>query len=117
MAETMTQRLLRDADALQLDAGPRAALELLAWHDYWLHRDEFLDTATRIDPSGAVWISWSRAQAEFSHDKYHLASTSERAILELAIALGTDRYRFNLMGDTHAHAIVRAVTTALGNPS
>ena len=42
------------------------------------------------------------------------ASTSERAVLDLAVALGEDRFRLANMGAAHRRAIVQAVARALG---
>ena len=41
-------------------------------------------------------------------------SSSELAILDLAVALGENRYRLSIMGDVHSRAIAQAVARALG---
>ncbi len=97
--------------AAQMDASDRAAVELLIWHEYWLRRASF--TAAAIVNRGVhKAIDWTAARA-FA-DSNPRASTSELAILDLAITLAEDRFRFGIMGDAHSRAIVRAVAQALG---
>lgn len=95
------------------DYGPRvsAAVELLVWHEHWLHRPDFLGICVDTDIDGITWINWTKARA--AHDAGLRGSTSELAVLDFAIALGEDRYRFNIMGDAHSKAIVQAITNAL----
>jgi hypothetical protein len=97
--------------AANMDASDRAAVDLLAWHGYWLRRPGF--KAAAIENRGAhLAIDWRKAR-EFC-DSGPRASTSEMAILDLAVTLAEDRFRFRIMGDAHAKAIVRAVAQALG---
>lgn len=90
----------------------KAAVELLISHEYWLHRKDFSDSAVRTDDLGETWIKWNSARLFL--DRGPRASTSELAVLDFAVALGEDKYRFNHMGDAHAAAITRAVQAALG---
>ena len=101
------------------DPHVRAAVELLTWHDYWLRRADFAKAAVRWDGTrgataskGVAWIDWAAAR-EFA-DSRPRASTSEAAILDLAVAIGGNQYKLSQMGDAHAAAIVRAFTQALG---
>jgi hypothetical protein len=97
--------------AAQMDASDRAAVELLAWHEYWLRRADF--KAAAIEKRGVhLAIDWRNAR-EF-HDSGPGGSTSEIAILDLAVTLAEDRFRFRIMGAAHSKAIVRAVSQALG---
>jgi hypothetical protein len=88
-----------------------AAVDLLAWHETWFRRRDFLDRCVSVDVDGIVWLNWTQARAAF--DAGLRGSTSELAVLDLAIALGEDRYRFSIMGHAHREAIVQAVTNAL----
>jgi hypothetical protein len=86
-----------------------AAVELLITHETWLRRRDFLDAC--IDPSeDMARIGWDDAR-RFEPDS--LASTTERAVLRLAIAIGSDDYRLAAMGRANSEAIVQAFTTAL----
>jgi hypothetical protein len=95
------------------DAHVRAAVELLCWHHdgFWLRRADFR-TAAIVQRRGEAWIDWDAAR-EFV-DAGARASTSEMAILDLAVALGEDRYRLNIMGSAHSQAIAKAVAQATG---
>jgi hypothetical protein len=97
--------------AANMDASDRAAVGLLCWHETWLRRADFLAAAVE-DRGVQLAVNWEKARA-FAGSRPG-ASTSELAILDLAVALGEDRFRFRIMGDTHAKAIMRAVAAALG---
>jgi hypothetical protein len=96
------------------DLHVRAAVELLIWHEHWLRRQDFRKACIHDDTAidGSAWINWRQAR-EFSGSGPR-GSTSELAILDLAVALGENRYRLSIMGDAHSRAIVRAVAQALG---
>lgn len=94
------------------DAHVRAAVELLIWHEAWLRRRDFCKAAIDYGGHGMIRIGWTEAR-EFA-DAHPGASTSEMAILALAVAIGEDRYRLRIMGGAHARAIVRAFAQALG---
>ena len=59
-----------------------------------------------------AWINWRKAR-EFV-DTGSGASTSEMAVLDLAVALGENRYRFCIMGPANSRMIAQAVARALG---
>jgi len=84
------------------DPHVRAAVELLLWHDFWLRRNDFREACVIVD-HGDVRISWSSARGFC--DQVSRASPSELAILDLAVALGEDRYRLGIMGSAHSRAI------------
>jgi len=93
------------------DARDLAAAELLIWHEFWLRRRDFA-TAAIVKHGDVTVIRWS-AVREFL-DSSPRGSTSELAVLDLAAAIGEDRYKLSNMGSAHARAIVTAFATALG---
>jgi len=93
------------------DPHVRAAVDLLIWHEFWLRRQDFVRACTkRSGPD--TYIDWDAAR-EFV-DAGTRASTSEHAILDLAVALGENRYRLSIMGSAHSRAIADAVAQAVG---
>lgn len=102
-------------------AHEQAAVELLIWHETWLRRPDFSgECITQRAPSLVAIINWEQAR-EFVDLGYRQrgkrpvpASTSERAVLDLAVALGEDRFRLANMGAARRRAIVQAVARALG---
>jgi hypothetical protein len=97
--------------AASMDRRDQAAVDLLAWHESWLRRADF--TTAAVENRGVhLAINWRKAR-EF-YDSGPGASTSQLAILDLAVTLAEDRFRFGIMGDAHSQAIVRAVAQALG---
>lgn len=89
----------------------RAAVELLIEHGSWLRRPDFTRTCVHRDGRQA-WIDWDQARA-FT-DAGPGASTSELGILDLAVALGENRYRLSIMGTANAQAVNTAVARAVG---
>jgi hypothetical protein len=94
------------------DPHVKAAVELIIWHDFWTRRNDFRKACVTVDED--VWIRWADAR-KFA-DSGPRASTSELAILDLAVALGENRYRLSSMGNAHARAIADAVAAACGFP-
>jgi len=93
------------------DPHVRAAVELLIEHDLWLRRTDF--TRACIFRSGReAYVNWVAARAFV--DAGTVASTSEMAILDLAVALGENRYRLPVMGAANARSIATAVARAAG---
>lgn len=93
------------------DPHVRAAVELLIEHETWIRRADFQRACVERD-SHEAWINWRKAR-EFV-DSGSVASTSEMAVLDLAVALGENRYRFSIMGPANSRMIVQAVARALG---
>lgn len=93
------------------DGHVRGAVELLIWHEHWLRRADFIAEVVQWGDDGSAWIPWEKAR-KFMRNR--AGSSSQMAILDLAVALGSNQYRLSQMGDAHAEAIVRAVATALG---
>jgi hypothetical protein len=93
------------------DPHVRAAVGLLIEHDFWLHRPDFTRACVHRG-GGQAWIDWDAARA-FVGDGSG-ASTSQLAILNLAVALGENRYRLSIMGAANSCAISTAVARAVG---
>ena len=60
-----------------------------------------------------AWINWRKAR-EFV-DSGSVAYTSQMAVLDLAVALRENRYRFSIMGPANPRMIAQADTRALGD--
>ena len=93
------------------DPHVRAAVELLIEHETWIRRADFQRACVERG-SREAWISWRKAR-EFV-DSGSVASTSEMAVLDLAVALAENRYKFSIMGPAHSRMIATAVGRALG---
>ena len=93
------------------DAHKRAAVELLIWHEHWLRRSDFLKACT-FKGRELTNIKWGDARAFV--DAGPQASTSQLAILDLAVALGEDRYKLASMGAAHSRSIANAMSAACG---
>jgi hypothetical protein len=93
------------------DAHVRAAVGLLTDRDFWLRRPDFTRACVHRDRRRA-WIDWDAARA-FA-DQGPGASTSQLAILDLAVALGENRHRLSIMGAANSRAIAAAVARAVG---
>lgn len=91
-----------------------AAVGLLITHGTWLARQDFRRACIERDRDGTCWIDWTDARTAFDGGAFNTASTSELAVLDLAIALGEDRFRFSRMGPANARAIADAVAAAVG---
>jgi hypothetical protein len=93
------------------DLHVRAAVDLLIWHETWIRRPDFTRACVRKNRDGTTYIDWDAAR-EFA-DAPATASTSEMAVLDLAVCLAADRFRLSRMGSAHSKAIVRAFAAAL----
>ena len=93
------------------DPHVREAVELLIEHETWIRRADFQRACIEKDAREA-WINWRKAR-EFV-DAGSTASTSEMAVLDLAVAIGENRYKFSIMGAAHSRMIARTVARALG---
>lgn len=93
------------------DPHVRAAVELLIEHETWIRRADFQRACVEYD-SHEAWINWRKAR-EFV-DSGSVASTSEMAVLDLAVAIGENRYKFSIMGTAHSRMIAQAVARGLG---
>jgi hypothetical protein len=89
----------------------RAAVELLIEHETWIRRADFQRACIERD-SREAWIHWRKAR-EFV-DSGSVASTTEMAVLDLAVAIGENRYKFSIMGPANSRMSAQAVARALG---
>ncbi len=89
----------------------RAAVELLIEHEFWLRRPDFTH-ACIFQARREAYVNWVAARAFV--DARPGASTSELAILDLAVALGENRYRLSIMGAANSRWIATAVARAVG---
>ena len=93
------------------DPHVRAAVELLIWHGYWPRRADFAKACIRTY-GGESFIMWQDA-AEFAASAPG-CSASERNVLRVAVAVGSDEYGLSRMGTAHAGAIMGDFAEALG---
>ncbi len=93
------------------DPHVRAAVELLIEHDVWLRRPDFT-RACIVRRGREAYVNWVAARAFV--DAGTVASTSEMAILDLAVALGENRYRLPVMGAANSRSMATAVARATG---
>jgi hypothetical protein len=93
------------------DLHVRAAVELLIEHETWIRRAGF-QRACIEQGAHEAYIDWRKAR-EFA-DSGPRASTSEMAVLDLAVALGENRFKFSIMGPANSRMIATAVVRALG---
>lgn len=91
----------------------RAAVELLIWHETWLRRADFVEACVVQRAAGLVArIDWFLAE-QFAA-RVRIASSSERAILELAVMLAErEAHWLKFRGDAHAQAVVTAIAAAM----
>lgn len=89
-----------------------AAENLLIEHGFWLRRPDFRSCVVYDPEDDMALINWGTVR-DFL-DSSPRASSSELAILDLACALGEDRYLIDAMGHAHRFMIYTALTAALG---
>ena len=102
-------------------AHERAAAELLIWYESWLRRPDFKDECiTQLAPGLVARIDWYEAR-EFVGRGYARrgerplpASSSQRAVLDLAVALGEDQFGLSGLGHAHKRAAAQAFAAAVG---
>jgi hypothetical protein len=87
-----------------------AAVDLLISHETWLRRRDFLTACADVHED-MTRIRWDDARA-FA-DTSPPSSTTELAMLRLAVAIGSDDYRLASMGRANTDAIMRAFGIAL----
>jgi hypothetical protein len=107
--DTLARRLRRWTQNHDLHV--RAAVDLLIDHETWIRRADF-QRACVEQGAGEAYINWRKAR-EFV-DAGSTASTSEMAILDLAVAIGENRFKFSIMGPANSRLIAAAVARALG---
>jgi hypothetical protein len=117
------ERLAADlrATAQTRDPHVRAAVDLLIWHETWLRRPDFRGACiTQMAPGMAARVNWEEAR-EFTDRGYAQpgqrplpASTSERRVLDLAVALGENMFGLPGMGTVHKWRMAEAFARACG---
>ncbi|MEZ0076354.1 hypothetical protein [Planotetraspora sp. GP83] len=96
------------------DKHVRAAVRLLVNHGHWVQCPEF--TAAAIEFTGdrrLAFIDWDRAMVALQGG-VAVGTGSERAILRLAVAIGSDTFEFDRLDDVNRGHVLNAVMTALG---
>jgi len=98
------------------DKNVQAAVGLLIDHDYWLANGRFVRAAVvdkhiSADVDGA-YIKWHSARQAFDAGLFNGPNTTQMAVLDFAIDLGTDRFRLNNMGSWHLKRMAQAMVEA-----
>lgn len=107
--DTLPARLI--GGVADQDDHRQAAIRLLVWHGFWLRRSDFVKACV-VQRGGTAHIRWEGARA-FAFGNPH-ASSSELAVLDIAVSLGTDRYKLRGFGHAHLRAVAEAFATACG---
>jgi len=102
-------------------AHEQAAVELLIWHETWLRRPDFKGAAiTQMAPGLVAIINWYEAR-EFVDRGFAQrgqrplpASSSQRRLLDLAVALGDNMFGLSSMGVVHRWHMAAAFARACG---
>lgn len=97
--------------AASQDNSDKAAVELLCWHEHWILRADFRAACVR-KVSGYTVIRWREAR-EFAESQPR-CSTSEEAVLRIAVAIALDDFRLAHFGSQHRRAVVRAFAASVG---
>jgi hypothetical protein len=95
------------------DPHVRAAVELLIGHGYWLRRPDFTEACVSGRGEGEAWIRWAKAR-DYAGTIAPNAGTHNLAVLDLAVAIGGNRYRLSTQNDEDARLMMIAFATALG---
>lgn len=93
------------------DPHVRAAVKLLIEHEDWIRNPRFVSAAVHFATDGA-YIVWRKAREAFDDGAFNVHSTSQLAVLDLAIILGENRFKLNLMGEYHARVMAAAFVEA-----
>jgi len=102
-------------------AHEQAAVELLIWHETWLRRPDFKDACiTQRAPGLVAIINWYEARG-FADRGYARrgqrplpAASSQRRLLDLAVALGENMFGLSGMGLVHRWHMAAAFARACG---
>ena len=102
-------------------AHEQAAVELLIWHETWLRRPDFRGACiTQRAPGLVAIINWYEAR-EFVNRGFARrgerplpASSSQRRVLDLAVAIGENQFGLSGLGHAHKRAIAQAFAAACG---
>ncbi|KAA9379700.1 hypothetical protein F5972_08600 [Microbispora cellulosiformans] len=96
------------------DKNVRAAVRLLVDHGHWLTCPEFTAAAIEFtEDRRLAFIDWDRAMIAL-RSGVAVGTASEKAILRLALALGSDVFEFDRLDHINRGLVRNAVTAALG---
>jgi hypothetical protein len=113
---TIAERLL--AGAADHEPHRQAAIRLLIEDDHsaWLDNEVFTNACVDDDGERA-YIDWAAARTAFDNGAFDRWASTERALLDFAIAIGEDRFGFsgmNLRQTALIHiAMIRALPEAV----
>ncbi len=99
----------------------QAAVELLIWHETWLRRPDFRGACITQRAAGLVArIDWEDAREFVDNGFFALgepvlpASSSQRRLLDFAVALGENMFGLSGMGIVHRWHMAAAFARACG---
>lgn len=103
------------ASASSQDSGVQAAVELLIDHDFWLRKSTFVQRFVNC-AYGSTFVDWFDVDEALTAKVRELmvASSSELAVLQLAVFLARDPMRLAVLGTGNAEIAARAFARALG---
>ena len=90
-----------------------ASVELLIWHGTWLRRGDLIGFGGLEDIGDGMWRPHWGFALEFITSS-PLCSSSELAILKLAIAIGMNEFRLSGLDISHKRAAAEAFAAACG---
>lgn len=102
-----------NATAETSDCHVAAAVRLLIGHDRWARDETVVSFFMTFESDDRVTVNWAALRQQFDAGEFAYASTTEKAVLDFAIALAEDRYRLSIMGDKNCALIREAVAQAL----
>jgi hypothetical protein len=95
----------------RLDGHVRAAVNLLIQDGRWLRRPDFTRSCLTRHEGGIIRVDWLAAKGLARSGD---CSTTEQALMYVAVAIAENEYRLTRMDDRQAGLIVRAFAEALG---
>jgi len=103
------------ATARSHDLGVKAAVDLLIEHDTWLRKSTFVTRFVSY-VHGSTYVDWLAVDKALEANLRDLmvASSSELAVLRLAVFLARDPMRLAVLGSSNAEIAARAFARALG---
>jgi hypothetical protein len=100
-AQSLAQKLvLRLASA---DRHVAAAVDMFIEHEYWLTNPQFVEHCVHLADDGGAYIQWGEALRLYNEAAFAYSSTTGAAVLDLAIALGTEPVPVPIHGRQERH--------------
>lgn len=96
------------------DSGEAAAVRLLIGHERWVRDETVVGLCMTREPGGRVSVNWAALRQRLAAGEFASASSSERAVLDFAVALAEDRYFTSRMGGRAGGLMCEALMQALG---